>query len=182
MVLRCALGLVTWALCLDLVHATVLLPADFTDVVTGSQLIVHGRVTDVRAMLVGPRRTIESLVTLDVIESLRGNPGATVTFSVPNGQVGRYRRVLVGAPELEPGDEIVVFLQARPPAIPSIFGLSQGLYRVVRDARARALVTPPPVMARGVGAERLVRGDPARQLLPIDAFAGEVRRVLERTR
>jgi hypothetical protein len=43
-------------------------------------------------------------------------------------------------------------------------------------------VTPPPVMARGVGAERVVRGDPARQLLPIDAFAGEVRRVLERAR
>ena len=179
-VLRWALGLVLWALCLDVARATVLLPADFSEVVTGSSLIVHGRVADVRATLVGSRRTIESVVTLDVIESLRGKPGATVTFSVPNGQVGRYRRILVGAPELQPGDEIVVFLQAQPPAIPTIFGLSQGLYRVVHDVNARPLVTPPPVMARGIGAERVVRGDPARQPLAIDAFAREVRRVLER--
>jgi hypothetical protein len=33
-------------------------------------------------------------------------------------------------------------------------------------------------MARGAGAERVVRGDPARQPLAIDAFASEVRRVL----
>jgi hypothetical protein len=37
-------------------------------------------------------------------------------------------------------------------------------------------------MARGPGAERVVRGDPARRPLPIDAFAGEVRRALVRIR
>ena len=162
--------------------ATVLLPADFTDVVTGSSVIVYGRVVDVRSILAGPRRSIESLVTLDVIESLRGSPGSTVTFRVPNGQIGRYRRILVCAPEFEEGDEVVVFLQARAPAIPTIFGLSQGVYRVVHDGSARTLVTPPPVMARGLAAERVVRGDPARQPVPIDAFAREVRRTLERGR
>ena len=171
-----------WLFVADAAWATVLLPADFTDVVTGSSVIVHGRVVDVRSMLAGPRRSIESLVTLDVIESLRGTPGPTVTFRVPNGQVGRYRRILVGAPEFEEGDEVVVFLQGRAPAMPTIFGLSQGVYRVVHDANARTLVTPPPVMARGVAAERVVRGDPARQPLPIDAFAREVRRTLERAR
>src|SRR6266508_6725101 len=147
--------------------ATVLLPADFADFVAGSPVIVHGRVVNIRSVLAGPRRSIESVVTLDVIESLRGNPGPTVMFRVPNGQVGRYRRILVGAPEFEEGDEVVVFLQARAPAIPTIFGLSQGLDRVVHDASARTLVTPPPMMARGLAAERVVRGDPARQPLPI---------------
>jgi hypothetical protein len=175
------------ALCFVLVaarsaSATVLLPADFADVVAGSPVIVHGRVVDIRSVLAGPRRSIESVVTLDVIESLRGNPGPTVMFRVPNGQVGRYRRILVGAPEFEEGDEVVVFLQARAPAIPTIFGLSQGLYRVVHDASARTLVTPPPMMARGLAAERVVRGDPARQPLPIEMFTREVRRALERAR
>jgi hypothetical protein len=164
--------------CSDVASATVLLPADFVDVVTGSSVIVHGRVAQVVSTLAGPRRSIESFITLDVIESWRGTPGPTVVFRVPNGQVGRYRRILVGAPEFEQGDEVVVFLQARAPAIPTLFGLSQGVYRVVHDANARALVTPPPVMARGVAAERVVRGDPARQPLPIDAFAREVRLVL----
>lgn len=160
--------------------ATVFLPADFTTVVTGSEVIVHGRVIDVTARLVGPRRTIESLVTLEVIDGIKGVSTQAVTFRVPNGQVGRYRRILVGAPEFVEGDEAFVFLHGRAPAIPSLFGLSQGIYRVARSG-GRTVVAPP-VMARGGAAERVVRGDPART--PIDAtlFAREVRAVLGRAR
>ena len=161
--------------------ATVLLPADFTEVVTGSSTIVFGRVVEVRSTLSGPRRVIESFVTVSVIQSLKGAAGATVTFRVPNGQVGRYRRVLVGAPEFAAGDEVVVFLQGRAPAVPSVFGLSQGVYRVTRDAGAGALVVPP-VTGRGARAERVVRGDPVRRPMPVEAFAREVRAVLERAR
>jgi hypothetical protein len=177
-----ALGIACVAVCPGLAFATVLLPADFTTLVNESPIIVHGRVVDVRSFMTGPQRTIESVVTLTVIDTLKGVPARTVLFRVPNGQVGRYRRVFVGAPEFEAGDEVVVFLQAHAPAIPTIFGLSQGVYRVVRDVDAQAIVTPPPVMAKGVSAERVVRGDPVRQPMPIAAFAREVRAVLERAR
>src|SRR4051812_16937380 len=150
-----------FALWAPFASATVLLPADFSTLVTGSPIIVHGRVADVRSFTSGPGRTIESVVTLEVIDTLKGTPSRTVLFRIPNGQVGRYRRIVVGAPEFQQGDEVVVFLQAHAPAIPTIFGLSQGVYRVVRDANAEPIVTPPPVMARGLSAERVVRGDPA---------------------
>lgn len=159
--------------------ATVVVPADFDTVVTESGVIVHGRVIDVRSEMTGPRRVIESFVTVAVWESLKGTPGASVTFRVPNGQVGRYRRILVGAPEFAEGDEVVVFLTGRPPAMPTVFGLSQGVYRVTRNAAARAVVTPPPMTT---GAGRIVRGDPDRGPMPIDAFAREVRRIAERSR
>jgi hypothetical protein len=171
------LGFGIWALGFSVASATVVLPADFSEVVNGSSLVVHGRVIDVRSAVRG--RTIESFVTVQVIEALKGAPGENVTFRVPNGQVGRVRRVVIGAPEFETGDEVVVFLQGRAPAVPSLFGLSQGVYRVARDAAARVLVTPAPVMARGSGAERVVRGDPVRQPMPIDRFASEVRAVVE---
>ncbi|MBI3047343.1 MAG: hypothetical protein HYY76_03440 [Acidobacteria bacterium] len=158
--------------------ATVLLPADFPTVVTGSGVIVHGRVVGVRSALTGQRRTIETFITVDVMDALKGNPGPSVTFRVPNGQVGRYRRVLVGAPEFAEGDEVVVFLRGQAPAIPSLFGLSQGVYRVSRGAGAQPVVTPPPLMARGGGAERVARGDPARRPLPLEAFTREVEAVL----
>ncbi|MSO83084.1 MAG: hypothetical protein EXQ53_07285 [Acidobacteria bacterium] len=158
--------------------ATVVLPADFDTVVNESGVIVHGRVVDVRSDVTGPRRAIESFVTVAVIESLKGAPGTTVTFRVPNGQVGRYRRILVGAPEFAEGDEVVVFLQGRPPAMPTLFGLSQGVYRVTRNAAARPVVTPPQTAGSG----RSARGDPARGPMPIEAFAREVRAVLERSR
>jgi hypothetical protein len=176
------LCLVACLLCLDAVHATVLLPADFETVVNESTAIVHGRVVEVRSVLTGPRRMIESFVTVTVIESLKGAAVSNLVFRVPNGQVGRYRRVLVGAPEFAVGDEVVLFLEGKAPAIPSVFGLSQGVYRIGRDRASRAVVTPPPVMARGVGAERVVRGDPARTALPVDDFTRQVRAVLERAR
>jgi hypothetical protein len=160
-------------------QATVLLPADFPTVVNGATVAVHGRVIDVRSELTGARRTIESFVTVAVITVLKGNPGATITFRVPNGQIGRYRRILVGAPEFAQGDEVVLFLRGRAPAMPTLFGLSQGVYRVIRDEAARPLVTPPPVMARGLAAERVVRGDPVRTPMPVEQFAREVRTVLE---
>jgi len=163
-------------------RATVLIPADFPELVTGSRAIVHGRVVDVRAQTTGDRRSIETLVTLTAVEHLKGSLGPTVTFKVPGGQIGRYRRVLVGAPVFGRGDEVIVFLGGRGPSIPYLYGLSQGVFRVARGGDGRDVVTPPPIMARGVGAERVVRGDPARRPVPVDEFARKVRDVLERSR
>ena len=182
--MRSACTVVVFALicCCGTASATVLLPADFATAVTGAGAIVHGRVVDVRSGLFGPQRAIESIVTVSVIDTFKGQQGETVLFRIPNGQIGRYRRILVGAPEFERGDEVVVFLVGRPPAIPSLFGLSQGVYRISRDAAGHAVVMPPPVSARGAAVERIVRGDPVRKPLPVESFAREVHAILERSR
>lgn len=155
------------------VAATTLIPADFAEMVTASDVIVHGTVVDVHSQLTAGRRTIESLVTVRVIDALKGTPGEETTFRVPNGQVGRYRRIMVGAPEFAAGQEVILFLSGRAPALPMPFGLSQGVYRVARDG-ARAIVTPAVPDAAG----RIVRGDPSRRPLSPEAFANEVRTLL----
>lgn len=159
--------------------AMVLVPADFSEMVTASDLVVHGRVVAIRPQLVGDRRTIETVVTVAVVDALKGQPGETVYFRVPGGQVGRYRRVMVGAPEFAQGDEVVLFLKGRAPAVPFPFGLSQGVYRVLHAADGSALVTPPAV-ADVPG--RVLRGDPARRPLDLSAFARNVRAIAERQR
>lgn len=176
--LCCAVCLLVWALHFENVSATVILPADFTSVVAESGVIVHGRVTEVRSILTGPRRLIESIVTVAVLESFKGDVGNAVAFRVSQGEVGRYRRVLVGAPAFTEGEQVVVFLTGRPPAMPTVFGLNQGVYRVSRAGTAGAMVMPPPPGTTG----RVVRGDPARVPVPISAFARELRAVLERSR
>lgn len=158
-----------------LAHATVELPVEFGEMVQGSQLVIHGRVVDVRSQQTGDRRSIETLVTVAVTDALKGRPGDTVSFRLPGGEVGRYRRVIVGVPRLASGDDVIVFLRGSAPQLPTIFGLSQGLYRVMRTADGRALVAPPALMAPAAGVERIVRGDPARQPLALEAFAREVR-------
>ena len=158
--------LLTWALCLGTcalslgvatpVRATVIAPAEFPDVVNGSQLIVHGRVVDVRSQMTAGRRSIHSFVTVAVDQALKGNPGAAVTFRVPQGQVGRYRRIVVGAPEFSVGEEVLVFLTGRGPAIPTVYGLNQGVRRL--------------------------RGDAANRRFMLDGYTRQVRAIVERTR
>lgn len=143
------------------VFATVVLPADFETVVTESGIIVHGRVVDVRSAVIAPPGGIETFVTVAVVDALKGNPGSSVTFRVPNGQVGRYRRVVVGAPEFAEGDEVVVFLRGQAPAMPALFGLTQGVYRVARPAGVPAVVTR------------------ARPPVPLDAFTRQIDGILE---
>ena len=158
----------------DIAHATTILPTDFPSMVAASPLIVHGTVVDVRAQATAGRRTIESIVTLAVVDRLKGPDVSRVVFRVPNGQLGRYRRITVGAPEFTIGDEVVLFLDGRPPIVPTPYGLNQGVYRVHR-AGGRAIVTPPIV----AGAGRVVRGDPARRPVAVEAFARQVRTMAE---
>ena len=159
------------------ISAMVVVPAEFSEMVTLSELVVHGRVVDIRPQLVGDRRTIETVITVAVLDALKGQPGETVYFRVPGGQIGRYRRFMVGAPEFVSGEEVVLFLKGRPPAVPFPFGLSQGVYRVVRDAGGRSLVTPPTVSE---AAGRVVRGDRTRRPVELSVFANNVRTIAER--
>jgi hypothetical protein len=157
--------------------AMVVVPVEFSEMVGASDLVVHGRVVAIRPQVVGNRRTTETLVTLVVLDALKGQPGDTVHFRVPGGQVGRYRRVMVGAPEFTTGEEVVLFLKGRPPGVPFPFGVAQGVYRVRHAADSRAIVMPP--MVSDVPG-RVVRGDPSRRPVDLSVFARSVRAIAER--
>ena len=161
-------------------HATVIIPIEFRELVTIAPVIVHGQVVDVRSEWVDGRRSVETFVTVEAAEYLKGNLGRTLTFKVPGGQLGRYRTVFVGAPEFHDGDEVVLFLKSSGASYPYIIGLSQGAFRVVADARSgRRMVTTPIVMGKGGNdPEPIVRGDVTRKPLAIEAFRAAVRQVL----
>jgi hypothetical protein len=127
------------------VSGLTLLPASFNEMVNASQLIVHGRIVEVRSQAINGRRSIESVITVAVIDTFKGSTGREVTFRMPNGEIGRYRHVVVGAPEFAPGQEVVLFLAGRAPALPLPFGLSQGVFRVSHGADGRAVVASLPV-------------------------------------
>src|SRR6185436_17271337 len=103
-------------------RATVLVPAEFREIVAGSQIIVYGRIAEVQPEWSGDHRLIESVVTLEAATYLKGGPGGVVTFRVPGGQIGRYKSVMIGAPEFHPGEEAVLFLTGQSAAAVHIFG------------------------------------------------------------
>ena len=171
------------SLCLLLSYpatATVVLPIEFRELVTSAAVIVHGRVVDVRSEWVDGRRAVETFVTIEAAEYLKGNLGSRVTFKVPGGQLGRYRTVLVGAPIFGVGDDVFLFLKSNGPSFPFIIGLTQGVFRVASDPDSGGqVVTPPALVGKtGVDSEPIVRGDPGRRPVAIDAFRDVVRQAL----
>jgi hypothetical protein len=158
-------------------RATVLVPAEFREVVTGSDIIAYGRVTETTAEWSDDRKHVDTLVTFQVGTYLKGGPGDTLVFKVPGGTIGRFRNVLVGAPQFTAGDEAVLFLNSRGRDLPAIFGLNQGLFRVTVDADSRRMVTPP-LLARSDVPEVVVRGAASRRMLPLETFGAQVLSVL----
>lgn len=158
--------------------ATVLVPADLGELAREAVTIVHGRVVAVRSDWADGRRRIETVVTLEVRAALKGQPGETISLRVPGGDMGRYRSIMIGAPTFREGEEVVLFLGGRAPAMPHLLGLGQGVYRVVREPRSgRSLVTPPAAASGGTGV-KLARGDASRQAVGIDEFKRQVQAAL----
>lgn len=156
------------------VDATIVAPLSFEQLVSESSAVVYGRVSDVRSQWTADRRFIESVVSIDVIKGMKGGAGDTIEFTVPGGQVGRYLNVIPGAPMFSRGDLAVFFLTAHGPRLPVTTGLTQGVYRVQRDASSGAMVVMPPVVDT-VGP--VVRGDVRRKPVSLAAFEGTVRAI-----
>jgi hypothetical protein len=167
-------------------EATVILPASLEELVTGARAIVHGHVVVTEPRWADGHRQIETLVTVRAEEYLKGDLGGEVTFKVPGGQMGPYRRVVVGAPTFREGDEVVVFLNAQGPAVPWISGLNQGVFRVAQNAAGVKVVIPGVSLTADENAPGVTR-QPLQERLALRVFNVQVRalarvRVLARVR
>ena len=161
------------------VQAMVTKPADLRTLVRAARAIVHGRVvaTDVRA---SDRTRAETRVTIDATAYLKGDLGNRVTFLVPGGTIGRYRTVVSGAPQFAAGDEVVLFLGARAPALPYLVRLGEGVFRVQRDARTgERLVTRHPLVGQSSSWRPVVRGAPGAAPMPFASFTALVAQLAE---
>ena len=154
------------------VRATVLVPADLAELSHDASVIARGQVVAIDSRWSDGRRTIETVVTLEAESYLKGDMGRMVQFRVPGGTMGRYRNIVMGAPQFSVGQRVVVFLGANGPRVPFVLGLSQGVYRVGVSPAGDVLVSPPPVMPGVAGP--IVRGA-TRQPAPLAEFERNVR-------
>ena len=172
----CLMALVAWP---HASAASLVVPAALSELTDEARVIVHGQVTSVEARWVDGRRRIESWVTVTVESYFKGDLGETITFRTPGGTFGAYRTVVVGAPVLAEGDDVVLFLGARAPAVPYVIGLNQGIFRVVRqEVSGQRFVVPPLLRPRGNESGRLVRGASSRRPVALDTFGSRLRELV----
>jgi hypothetical protein len=156
------------------VDAVVIIPITFEQLVDEAAAVVYARVSEVRGQWTHDRQSIDSIITLEALQYVKGNLGPAVAMRLPGGEAGGKVQVIPGAPSLREGELVVLFLKARGPALLTTIGLGQGIFRVTRDpGTGTMLVTPPPLKESHVG--RIIRGAAERRALSVDAFFTAVR-------
>lgn len=175
-VLLATTAAVLW--CIASPAATIFIPTEFREIVADSSLIVRGRVTDVRSVVVAGDG-IDSFATVAVDVVLKGQAGSFVSVRVPGGQVGRTRIVMTGAPKFRTGDQAVFFLKLFSDGSYRLVGLSMGVYRLEREPlTGRTVVAPPLVIGVTASAGPVVRGDTRRRSMAVSEFESLVRLVM----
>ena len=135
-------------------QAISVVPLTFEELVVDATAVVYARVADVEGRWTADRRGIESLVTLEALRYLKGNLGPAVALRLPGGEAGGFLNVLPGAPVLRAGDLVMLFLVSRGPTIPVPVGLTQGVFRAVRDPRRGDVLITPPLLKAEPGRTR----------------------------
>jgi len=163
--------------------ASVVVPAELSALVADAQAIVHGRVVHLQGRASGDGLGIETLVTIEAESYLKGDLGRDVTFVVVGGQFGRYRSVVSGAPQFAEGQEVVLFLGAKAPALPHVIRMSQGAFRVSVDRRTGArTIRRQPLAGQAATWQKVQRGMGAAEGLSLQAFGALVRTAMEKGR
>ena len=154
---RILVAIVASALLPVQLSAITVVPMTFEQLASEAAAVVYARVSQVEGRWTADRQAIDSIITLEALQYLKGDLGHEVTMRLPGGEAGGVVNVIPGAPTLREGELVVLFLKARGPAILTTLGLGQGIFRVIRDPRSGAmLVTPPPLKESAAG--RVIRG------------------------
>jgi hypothetical protein len=133
-----------------LAGATTLIGRDLPQLVRGSQVVVRARVNALRVKQADARHWV-TVADCERLENLRGTVEPTFRVSTPGGKTEALNQEVGGAPRLEVGDELVLFLSQTSPGVFRVTGWEQGAWRVDRAADGSIEVEPKTHVARVVG-------------------------------
>ena len=125
------------------VSATTVVPPTFEQLVDQAQVIFHGTVTKVNSQWIGEgaQRRIETFVTFDVKEALKGKAGKSYTIRTFGGTVDGETMMIGDAPTFEVGDDQILFVENNGSQVVPLVGLMHGQFRVRKDESGREMVT-----------------------------------------
>lgn len=81
------------------------------ELTNGSDLVAVGRIRGKEAAWDAQRSRIETTVTMEVDEYLKGSAGRTITIITPGGEVGGVGELYSHAARFEKDEEVVVFVR-----------------------------------------------------------------------
>lgn len=127
-------------LCHQLVDAGVFLRANVKSLRDEADCVVRGRVVDSRSEWNDERSMIYTFVTLHLDDVLHGNAENPVIVKLFGGVVDDSVITADGEPELNVGDDVILFLSRWPDGLSRVEGYFQGVSRVATDKTGNTLL------------------------------------------
>jgi hypothetical protein len=125
-------------------RATTVIPPTFEQLVNDADTIFQGTVTSVRSIWSGEgaQRHIESYVTFEIEESLKGTPGGSYTLQLLGGTVDGETMEVTDSPKFAVGDHDILFVEHNGQQFVPLVGINHGRFHIQQNRQTgREIVT-----------------------------------------
>jgi hypothetical protein len=155
--------------------ATTLLAEDVASLTRSSSAVVRGTVVESKARWTADKARIVTETTVTVSERWKGDAAATVVIQQPGGEVGEVGQLVHGVARFRPGEEIVVFLEARGPRF-LVTGMLQGKFLVEKSSDGKATFARQELQGEALFLDPATRQPvhPVPTVVPLDELRAQV--------
>jgi hypothetical protein len=111
------------------------IPPTFDQLVQQAELIFQGTVTGVRSAWEGEgaQRHINTYVTFQIAENVKGDAGTSYTIRMLGGTVGDETMEVTDTPKFHVGDRDILFVEHNNKQFVPLVGINNGRFHVQRD-------------------------------------------------
>jgi hypothetical protein len=117
------------------VSATSVIPPTFEQLVQQAEFIFQGTVTNTQSIWAGEgaQRRIETYVTFQVEDNVKGQAGSSYTIRMLGGTVGDETFEITDTPKFQVGDRDILFVEHNNDQFVPLVGINYGRFHVQRD-------------------------------------------------
>lgn len=119
----------------SIAHASQIVYMTPRQMATRADLVVSGTVSTVRSFWNEKHTKIFTTIVVSVGETYKGTPTPTVEMLQLGGTVDGVKVTVDGALQWKSGEEVLLFLEPYTQGARQVTGLSQGKFRIERDAK-----------------------------------------------
>jgi hypothetical protein len=110
------------------VEATTVQKLSFDRLIAEADLIVRGRVEELKSQQAPDRRSVTTVITVSIERQFKGPEVSAVTIEQPGGSMGDIAQGVPGLPEFSSGEDVVLFLKRQRGGTFKIVGGKQGKF------------------------------------------------------
>src|SRR5436305_2315074 len=120
------------------VPATTVIPPTFGQLVQQAELIFQGTVTDVKSVWEGEgaQRHIDTYVTFQVSDKVKGDAGSSYTIRMLGGTVGEDTMLVTDTPKFHVGERQILFVEHNFDQFVPLVGINHGHFGVQHDEQS----------------------------------------------